>query len=96
LSQIWQRIISGDADTNPMYLAQFLVLTYADLKKHKFYYWFAFPAFLPTSSWGFVDNTKPVTVGNVFSTAEVSLHGYSTHMRHDSGLSALSDGEPAI
>ncbi|CAH8579437.1 unnamed protein product [Heterobilharzia americana] len=31
---------------NPIVLLRFLLLTYCDLKKHKFYFWFAYPAVL--------------------------------------------------
>lgn len=45
--QIWDAIVSGEALANPSLLTSFLVLTFADLKKYKYYYWFAFPALLP-------------------------------------------------
>ena len=37
-------IRSGKADTDPGRLTPFIALTFADLKKWSFYYWFAFPA----------------------------------------------------
>ncbi|KAJ3368510.1 Autophagy protein 7 [Allomyces arbusculus] len=40
----WQSITSGIALTDPTELVRFLLVAYADLKKHKFYYWFGFPA----------------------------------------------------
>ncbi|OAJ39464.1 E1-like protein-activating enzyme Gsa7p/Apg7p [Batrachochytrium dendrobatidis JEL423] len=46
--EIWQDILSGAAVADPTLLNKFLLLTFADLKKYKFYYWFAFPALLPT------------------------------------------------
>ncbi|KAI9143283.1 hypothetical protein BKA69DRAFT_1026812 [Paraphysoderma sedebokerense] len=45
--QIWQDIKSGRALTEPHLLTRFLLLTHADLKKYKFYYWFGYPALLP-------------------------------------------------
>lgn len=69
--QVWQAIVSGEADTCPMKLVNFTVLTYADLKKHKFYYWFSFPALLPTAPWNFVNEEGPITIRDSFSATEV-------------------------
>ncbi|XP_008696103.1 ubiquitin-like modifier-activating enzyme ATG7 isoform X4 [Ursus maritimus] len=48
--EIWEAIKSGAALENPVLLNKFLLLTFADLKKYHFYYWFCFPALcLPES-----------------------------------------------
>ncbi|XP_033647359.1 ubiquitin-like modifier-activating enzyme ATG7 isoform X1 [Asterias rubens] len=41
---IWRDITSGAAISDPSLLSRFLLLTYADLKKYHFLFWFAFPA----------------------------------------------------
>ncbi|MEJ1279805.1 autophagy related 7 [Cricetulus griseus] len=49
-NEIWEAIKSGTALENPMLLNKFLLLTFADLKKYHFYYWFCCPALcLPES-----------------------------------------------
>jgi hypothetical protein len=49
LSQIWSAILDKSALTNPKILASFALITFADLKKYKFFYWFGFPALLPAT-----------------------------------------------
>ncbi|CAE6461216.1 unnamed protein product [Rhizoctonia solani] len=49
--ELWAAINSDTALTDLSYLNKFLVLTFADLKKYKFFYWFAFPALVAKPAW---------------------------------------------
>lgn len=37
--RIWQDVQSGAAERNPALLARFFLLSYADLKHFRYYYW---------------------------------------------------------
>ncbi|KAI8994652.1 ubiquitin-like conjugating enzyme [Pilobolus umbonatus] len=58
--QVTEKIVTavntGHAVNDPNQLNQFLLITFADLKAYKFYYWFAFPAIMP--------QPEPWTLGN--------------------------------
>lgn len=45
--KIWKGIQEGSTEK----LTRFLIITFADLKKYKYYYWFAFPAFAAKPAW---------------------------------------------
>lgn len=66
LQDIWKGLISESDDPEP-FLTSFLAITFADLKKYKFYYWFAFPALATSPSWHITDSAsgsdawKPIT-----------------------------------
>lgn len=48
MHQIWQGIkTTGDINL----LNRFLLLTFADLKKYKYFYWFSFPALTTKPAW---------------------------------------------
>ncbi|QRV99149.1 ubiquitin-like modifier-activating enzyme ATG7 [Ceratobasidium sp. AG-Ba] len=49
--ELWAKMHSETGLTDLDYLNKFLVLTFADLKKYKFFYWFAFPAFVARPAW---------------------------------------------
>ncbi|XP_044156498.1 ubiquitin-like modifier-activating enzyme ATG7 [Bufo gargarizans] len=68
-NEIWEAIKSGEAVKNPILLNKFLLLTFADLKKYHFYYWFCFPALCLSDG---VEVIKPpVSIGEKFSEAQV-------------------------
>ncbi|PGH11224.1 ubiquitin-like modifier-activating enzyme ATG7 [Polytolypa hystricis UAMH7299] len=48
---IWDAINDGSIYSCPSLLASFTVLSFADLKKYKFSYWFGFPAIHSVPSW---------------------------------------------
>ncbi|KAL4889733.1 autophagy ubiquitin-activating enzyme ApgG [Aspergillus ambiguus] len=48
---IWDAINDGTIFSCPSLLSSFIVLSYADLKKYKFHYWFAFPALHSDPAW---------------------------------------------
>ncbi|KAJ5172256.1 Ubiquitin-like modifier-activating enzyme atg7 [Penicillium capsulatum] len=42
--KIWDAVNDGTIYSCPSLLSSFIILSFADLKRYKFYYWFAFPA----------------------------------------------------
>ena len=51
MKKIWDAINDGTIYSCPSLLASFVVLSFADLKKYKFSYWFAFPAIHSKPVW---------------------------------------------
>ncbi|ORY74529.1 E1-like protein-activating [Leucosporidium creatinivorum] len=49
--EIWSRVNSSSSDVEAEALNPFLVLTFADLKKYRYYYWCGFPALLQKPGW---------------------------------------------
>lgn len=60
--KVWTAILTGTALSDPSLLCQFYTLSFADLKKYNFVYWFAFPALMSLS---------PVTVESVQQLKDV-------------------------
>lgn len=68
--QIWEDIKSGRALEDPSLLSQFLLLTFADLKKYIYYYWFAFPCLCPSQEITIV--TGPVQLNQKFTSSQMT------------------------
>ncbi|CAM6122251.1 unnamed protein product [Calypogeia fissa] len=67
--QIWEDIHSGRAEEDSNLLSRFLLISFADLKKWSFYYWFAFPAIVIT---------PPVTASFAKPASDVFTAGESS------------------
>lgn len=61
LSQIWDAIHDGSIYSSPSLLASFSILSFADLKKYRFHYWFAFPALHSIPPWAPQETIMPGT-----------------------------------
>ena len=51
MPQVWEAILDGTIFSCPSLLSSFTVICFADLKKYKFTYWFAFPALHSDPVW---------------------------------------------
>ncbi|CAL1608170.1 unnamed protein product [Knipowitschia caucasica] len=69
-NEIWDAIQSGAAVTDPSILCRFILLTFADLKKYHFYYWFCFPALCFQE--GIKLLQEPRVIEKVFSSKQIS------------------------
>lgn len=68
--QIWESILSGRATDNPSLLCQFVLITFADLKRYKFYYWFAFPALCPEIN--ATSLASPMVLSDYFTPVQIA------------------------
>ncbi|XP_061543284.1 ubiquitin-like modifier-activating enzyme ATG7 isoform X1 [Phycodurus eques] len=68
--ELWDAMRSGDALTNPSILCRFILLTFADLKKYHFYYWFCFPALCFPEGIKIVK--KPSVLETVFTAKQIA------------------------
>ncbi|TPX43321.1 hypothetical protein SeLEV6574_g05134 [Synchytrium endobioticum] len=87
--RIWDDIVSGSAIKSPHLLNRFLLLTFADLKRYRFYYWFAFPALMPQEPYQ-VTATCPISVYFTPEQMESLQHSYNA-LR---GLPELHEAAP--
>ena len=57
-AQVLDAIDDGSIYANPSLLASFVILSFADLKKYTFHYWFGFPAIHSDPPWTLTDNPR--------------------------------------
>uniref|UniRef100_A0A663MMC7 Ubiquitin-like modifier-activating enzyme ATG7 n=1 Tax=Athene cunicularia TaxID=194338 RepID=A0A663MMC7_ATHCN len=87
-NEIWESIKSGAALENPMLLNRFLLLTFADLKKYNFYYWFCYPALCFPDGIHIIQ--KPVCLGDRFPLNQIqALQKAYDELCQKEGVTAL-------
>ncbi|CAM9722593.1 unnamed protein product, partial [Chrysoparadoxa australica] len=62
-NKLWEDIRSGAAVEDPSLLQRFLIVSFADLKRHRFIYFAAFPALLPPKPFTWL--LPPVNIGEL-------------------------------
>ncbi|XP_047303257.1 ubiquitin-like modifier-activating enzyme ATG7 isoform X8 [Homo sapiens] len=87
-NEIWESIKSGTALENPVLLNKFLLLTFADLKKYHFYYWFCYPALCLPESLPLIQG--PVGLDQRFSLKQIeALECAYDNLCQTEGVTAL-------
>lgn len=82
--QIWDAINDGTIYSIPSLLSSFTIISFANLKKYTFTYWFAFPALHSEPVWKNVEGATPTQLTGEETTAlvdEVGTWRYSTDNR---------------
>ncbi|RKF53535.1 Ubiquitin-like modifier-activating enzyme atg7 [Golovinomyces cichoracearum] len=82
--QIWDAINDSTIFSIPSLLASFTIISFADLKKYKFTYWFAFPALHSTPVWTRNATEKPSQLSGMETSALAEAYGtwrYCTDVR---------------
>ncbi|XP_057218466.1 ubiquitin-like modifier-activating enzyme ATG7 [Triplophysa rosa] len=87
-NEIWNAIQSGAAVEDSSVLNKFILLTFADLKKYNFYYWFCFPALCFVEGVQLVQ--EPLSLEQRFTAKQIS----SLQMAYDNLCS--SAGSTAV
>lgn len=84
LQEIWNGLID-DVDNIEALLTQFVALTFADLKKYKFYYWFAYPALVMDPAWEITDDQGGYAWKSIAASFDASLCSALAHSIHEQG-----------
>ena len=74
--KIWDSIIAKDTSL----LTQFLLITFADLKKYQYFYWFAFPAFVSKPAWEISENGWQPAQDEIKGVCFPSMHISCSHI----------------
>lgn len=93
--QIWEAIIDGSIYSSPSLLSSFLVLSYADLKKYKFHYWFAFPALHSDPSWTMAGPSTQSTSLDIVDGAAQHV-GYLSTVENSTLTDAVQDWSSTV
>ncbi|KAL5576554.1 hypothetical protein UlMin_018253 [Ulmus minor] len=107
--KIWDDIHSGKAVEDSSVLSRFLLISFADLKKWSFHYWFAFPALVldppatlvdlrPASHWFSLEEAESISAAcnawrNASSTADVPFFFISVDSNSHATIKHLKDWE---
>ncbi|XP_061186447.1 ubiquitin-like modifier-activating enzyme ATG7 [Saccostrea echinata] len=77
--KIWEAVVNGEALEKPELLSRFILLTFADLKKYHYYYWFCFPCLSPPTE--VTLNQEPGKIREKFTQEQVVnfLHSYDEY-----------------
>ncbi|KAL6076176.1 Autophagy protein 7 [Balamuthia mandrillaris] len=88
--QIWEDIKSGAAVKDPSLLCRFLLVTFCDLKKYNYYYWFAFPALcFPQSAGQPLLASPAVALSQVFTFPQLEELQKGVHDLQQQGNNGL-------
>ncbi|KAJ3254948.1 Autophagy protein 7 [Boothiomyces macroporosus] len=79
-SKIWEAIKDGSVIDQPQLLVQFGLITFADLKKYKYYYWFNFPCLLPKNPFTY---TKSQYLPEIYSESQLDQLKQAFHDFYD-------------
>ncbi|XP_064614814.1 LOW QUALITY PROTEIN: ubiquitin-like modifier-activating enzyme ATG7 [Liolophura sinensis] len=94
--QIWDAISSGKAIEETEVLARFVMLTFADLKRYIFYYWFAFPCLNPGD---LTLCSLPQHLSERFISSQINtlLTSYDAlQIRHSTGFFMISEDKESL